>query len=81
MFYFGVTLLAGGASGCVPILVGVAAFPITAVALNLTHPVVDGTASYMVWEKQESAQVKAICEANGAAPDSDCVSYEMQGKE
>jgi hypothetical protein len=79
MFCLGVAWLAVSASGCVPVLVGVAALPLTAVALDLTHPV-DGTASYMVWERQELSEATTVCKANEAPPDSDCVSYEMQAK-
>ncbi|MGO9060945.1 MAG: hypothetical protein ACLQU2_26715 [Candidatus Binataceae bacterium] len=79
MFCLGVAWLAVSASGCVPVLVGVAAFPLTAVALDLTHSV-DGTASYMVWERQALSEATTVCNANGAPPNSDCMSYEMQAK-
>jgi hypothetical protein len=76
----GILYLAISASGCLPVLVGVAAFPLTAMALDLTHPMVDETASYMVWAKEETAEATKICDANGAPADSDCLSYELQGK-
>lgn len=78
MLGFGVAWLAVSASGCLPVLVGVAAFPLMGLALDLTHPMVDSTASYMVWERQALTQASMICDANGAPRDSDCISYEMQ---
>jgi hypothetical protein len=75
----GVAWLLMGVSGCMPFLVGMAALPLAAAALELTHPV-DGTASYMVWEKEERTEATTVCSANGAPPDSDCVSYEMPAK-
>jgi hypothetical protein len=83
MLRLGVAALAVSASGCVPVLVGVAAFPITAVAIDLTHPVDGMDSYYLVREtlrREELTEATKICDATGAPPDSDCVSYEMQGK-
>jgi hypothetical protein len=74
----GAVALAASASGCVPVILGVAAFQLAGVAIDLTHPRVNETAIYMVWERQELNRATAICNASGAPPDSDCVSYEMQ---
>ena len=83
MLALGVGWLAVSASGCVPLVVGMAAFPLTAVALDLTHPV-DGMGSYYLvretLRREELTEATKICDGNGAPPDSDCVSYEMQWK-
>ena len=75
MLGLGVAWLAVSTSGCVciPMLVAVAAFPLTGVALDLMHPSIDGTHSNLIWERQKQTEAKQTCEATGAPPDSDCV--------
>ena len=80
MLCLGVAWLAVSASGCVciPILMAVAAFPLTGVAIDLTHPSIDVPHSYLVWERQKRTEAKQTCDATGAPADSGCVAYEMQ---
>jgi hypothetical protein len=81
MLGLGVAWLTVSTSGCmcIPMLVAVAAFPLTGVAIDLTHPSIDGTHSNLIRERQKQTEAKQTCEATGAPPDYDCVPYEMQG--
>jgi hypothetical protein len=80
MLGLGVVSLVLSASGCVcaPVLVGVVAFQLTGLALDLTHPMIGSTDSNLVQERQKQTEATLICDANGAPPGSDCLSYEMQ---
>jgi hypothetical protein len=71
-------VLSTGGCVCAPVLVGLAAFQITGLAIDLSHPMTGSTDSIVVQQNTRQTEAASVCDANGAPRDSDCLSYEMQ---